>query len=100
MRKLGDITLDLEESIAQIDLELCDLSSYLDELWEDHELQLGETLGLFRTWFDIHYVDCEFKGLLYKFIVEYITNKWNDSLEEYEDGSSPVFYYGPKEGLK
>lgn len=62
MRKLGDITLDLEE--------------ILEEMVDSHDLQKGEILALVNVWVDIHRPD---------------------AVETYEDGSSPVFRYGPKE---
>ncbi len=62
MRKLGDITLDLEE--------------LLEEMIDEHELQKGEVLGLVQAWIDIHRPD---------------------AIEEYEDGTRPVFIYGHKD---
>lgn len=56
-----------------------DLEPLLFEL-VDHDLQKGEILALVSAWIDIHSPS---------------------SIEVYtEDDSSPVFYYGHKEGLK
>ena len=62
MRKFGDILLDLE--------------GLLDEMIDDHDLQLGDILNLVHGHIQIHRQDC---------------------IEVYEeDDSSPVFTYGPK----
>ena len=62
MRPLGDITLDMEV--------------LLNEIIDDHDLQLGEILALIKVWVEIHAPG---------------------AIEEYEDGSNPVYYYGHKE---
>ena len=62
MRAFGNILLDLE--------------TILDEMVDDHEVQLGDILSLTKAHVDIHRPD---------------------ALEVYEDGSNPVFTYGPKE---
>jgi hypothetical protein len=49
------------------------------QMIEKHDLQKGEVLALISKYIDIHYPG---------------------AIEEYEDGSHPVEYYGPKEGLK
>lgn len=54
---------------------LLDLEDVLTELIEDHDLQTGEVLGLTKSYIDIHHPH---------------------ATEEYEDGSSPVYYYGAK----
>lgn len=58
MRKVGNITLDLEP--------------LLDEL-VNHELQRGEILSLIDNYLTVHQPDC---------------------MEQYEDGSHPVYVYG------
>lgn len=66
MRKLGDITGDME--------------TLLLEMTEEHELQHGEVLALISSWLTIHVPHAK---------------------EVYEeDGTSPIMYYGPIEGLK
>jgi len=45
MRKVGDITLDIEE--------------YLEEMIDEHELQKGEILALISIWIDIHRPNCK-----------------------------------------
>lgn len=45
----------------------------------DSELQLGEILALVKAYVEIHA---------------------RESIEEYEDGTSPVYYYGHKEYVK
>jgi len=55
---------------------LLDMEPLLFELTEQHELQRGEILSLVKNWVDVHYPG---------------------AIEEYEDGSSPDMYYGPKE---
>lgn len=59
MRPAGDITLDMEV--------------LLEELVDDHELQMGEILALVKAWVEIHRPD---------------------AVEQYQDGSSPEYYYG------
>lgn len=57
-----------------------DLEPLLQEMVYRHELQVGEILTLVYGYLQVH---CP------------------SAFEEYEDGTgSPVFYYGPKEGLK
>lgn len=51
---------------------LLEMEPLLEELTIDHELQLGELLSLIDRWARIHVPG---------------------SVEEYEDGSSPVFKY-------
>lgn len=52
---------------------LLDLEIILDELYVDQGLQIGDVLALVYTNSVVHYPG---------------------SIEEYEDGSNPVFYYG------
>lgn len=65
MRKMGDVLLDLE--------------TILDELYIEHDLQLGDVLGMIVTNTQVHYPD---------------------NIEVYQDNTHPVFYYGFKEGEK
>lgn len=65
LRKLGDITQDLEPLLL--------------EMTEQHELQVGEILNLIRGYLEIH---------------------TPGALEQYEDGTRPVFYFGHRTGLK
>lgn len=58
---------------------LLDLEILLDELAVDHDLQLGEILSLTYNQLIVHNPGC---------------------VEEYVDGGSPIYYYGPEEGLK
>ena len=53
---------------------LLDMEPLIQELVFDHELQTGEILNLIRGYLEIHCPGAE---------------------EEYEDGTSPTFYYGP-----
>ena len=55
---------------------LLDMEPLLDELLVDHDLQHGDVLAL-----------------VYQHMVVHNPNQ----IEEYEDGSNPIFYYGPKE---
>ena len=54
---------------------LLDMETLLDEL-VDHELQMGEILVLQKAYLEIHQPSC---------------------IEQYEDGTSPVYKYGHKE---
>lgn len=56
---------------------LLEMEPLLLEMVYDHDLQHGDMLNLLRGYLEVH---CP------------------DAREEYEsDGSSPVFYYGPRE---
>lgn len=61
MRPSGDILLDMEV--------------LLDELVDDHDLQIGDILSLINSHLIIHRPDAR---------------------EEYEDGGHPVYFYGSK----
>lgn len=65
LRPVGDITLDMEPLLCELALE--------------HELQMGEILGLVKSYLEIHVPDCK---------------------EEYTDGTNPVYFYGHKKGLR
>jgi hypothetical protein len=54
---------------------LLDLEPLLDEM-VDQGLQTGDVLALIKSHLDIHRPDAK---------------------EEYEDGTSPIYYYGPKD---
>lgn len=56
-----------------------DLEPILLEMIEGHDLQIGEVLNLVRGYLEIH---------------------TPDALEQYEDGTRPIFYYGHRTGLK
>lgn len=60
MRKMGSILLDMEK--------------LLDEMYLEHELQLGDVLSLIYSHTVVHNPD---------------------RVEQYEEGGSPKFYYGP-----
>ncbi len=60
MRKFGDVLLDLEV--------------ILDEMIDDHDIQLGDILNIVHGHIQIHRPDC---------------------IEEYEDDTNPIFFYGP-----
>lgn len=53
---------------------LLDMEPLLDEMC-DHGLQMGDILALVKAHLEIHRPDC---------------------IEEYTDGDSPEYYYGPK----
>ena len=54
---------------------LLDLEDVLTELIEEHEAQKGDVLSLVSSYIDVHHPH---------------------AVEQYEDGSNPVFYYGEK----
>jgi hypothetical protein len=54
---------------------LLDLEEVLDEMVDGHELQVGDILGLIYSHLIIHRPD---------------------AVEQYEDNSNPIFYYGPE----
>lgn len=54
---------------------LLELEPLLDEMIMDHGMQWGDVMGLIRAHLEIH-LPC--------------------GREEYEDGDSPMFYYGPQ----
>ncbi len=53
-----------------------DLEDLLEEMIDSHDLQTGEILALVFNWIRVHRPS---------------------AIEEYDDGSSPVFKYGPQE---
>ena len=55
---------------------LLDLEPLILEMVEDHDLQHGDVLNLVRGYLEVHCPGAK---------------------EEYEDGGSPTFFYGPKE---
>lgn len=55
---------------------MLDLETVLEEMVDQQELQKYEILHLVSGWIDAHRPD---------------------AIEEYEDGTHPVFYYGPKD---
>lgn len=55
---------------------LLDLEPLLDEMAEKHELQLGDILALVKGQLESHNPGC---------------------IEEFMDGSKPVYYYGHKD---
>lgn len=56
-----------------------DLEAVVTKMIEQHDLQKGEVLSLVSSYINIHFPA---------------------AVEEYEDGSHPLEYYGPREGLK
>lgn len=58
---------------------LLDIEPLLLEMVDSHDLQHGDILNLIRGYLEVH---------------------TPDSREEYTDGGSPEFYYGPKRELK
>lgn len=55
-----------------------ELEPLLFELVHNHKMQKHEVLALINQWIDVHYPG---------------------AIELYSEGGSPVFYYGPAEGL-
>ncbi len=58
---------------------LLDLEIVIEEMTGNHDVQLGDILNLVRGYIEVH---------------------TPDAIEEYLDGTNPVFYYGPKEERK
>lgn len=58
---------------------LLDLEPVLEEMIDSHDLQKSDVIALVSSWIDAHRPDC---------------------IEEYEDGTSPVLFYGPKKDTK
>jgi hypothetical protein len=56
-----------------------ELEAVVSKMVDQHDLQHGEILNLVEGYLQVHLPG---------------------SREEYVDGGHPVFYYGPKEGLK
>jgi len=65
LRKLGDITQDMEPLLL--------------EMAVDHDMQAHEILGIVYAYLRAHVSSC---------------------LEEYDDGTQAVYYFGHKDGLK
>lgn len=69
------MTRKKRKQLRPVSEALLKMEPLLFELVDDHGLQLGELLGLVKTWAEIHFPNC---------------------IEKYtEDGSRPEYYYGP-----
>ncbi len=68
----------MKKKIRPMGKILLDLELLIDEMCLGHDLQKGDVLALVESHIDIHNPE---------------------SIEEYLDGSNPVYYYGPKEGI-
>lgn len=66
----------LEGKIRPMGKITSDLEVILEEIVDEHDLQIGEILSLVYNWLIVHRPD---------------------SREVYLDDSNPIFYYGPKE---
>lgn len=64
----------MPKKIRPLGQTLLDLEVILEEMTDQHELQTGEILNIIKGWIDIHRPCAH---------------------EEYMDGTSPEFYYGP-----
>lgn len=64
----------MKKRIRPLGKILLEIEPLILELAEDHDLQYGDLLGLLYTYMMVHLPGAK---------------------EEYEDGTSPVFYYGP-----
>jgi hypothetical protein len=69
----------MSKKIRPLGDNLLDLEVVLDSMIKQHQLQFGDVLALVNTFLEVHHPEAK---------------------EEYVSGGSPVFYYGPKEGLK
>lgn len=58
---------------------LLDLEPVIEEMVDGHDLQYGDILNLIHGYLVVHYPEAK---------------------EQYVSEDSPIFYYGPKEGLK
>lgn len=56
-----------------------DMEPLLQEMAVGHDLQVGEILNLIRGYLEIHNPD---------------------AVEQYNDGTKPVFFYGHRDGIK
>lgn len=75
--KLKNIEEELDRDMGSFEYATFELEAVLDDLTENHGLQWGEVLALVHNWLSVHSPG---------------------SQEEYEDGSNPIYYYGPKKG--
>jgi hypothetical protein len=55
-----------------------DIESVVSEMVDDHDLQRGDILALVLNYIDVHYPT---------------------AIEEYEDGTNPVYIYGHKDTI-
>lgn len=58
---------------------MLELEAVITKMVKQHDLQHGEILNLTNGYLEVHFPEQK---------------------EEYVSGGNPVFYYGPKEGLK
>ncbi len=72
------MSMDTSRTSRIISDVLLDLEPLLFELTEEQGLQMGEMLALVKCWIEIHYPD---------------------AIEEYQNGTHPIYYYGPKENM-
>jgi hypothetical protein len=77
--KSADSNLAKSSRIRSFGKILLDMEILLDEMVDDHDVQLGDLLGLVNSWAQVHRPDC---------------------IEEYIEGGRPAHFYGPAEELK
>lgn len=57
---------------------ISDMEDLVFEMVDDHDMQRGDILAIVKNYIDVH---CP------------------ESIEEYEDGSNPVYFYGPIDSI-
>lgn len=74
------IRLPSKKKLRPLGDNLLDLENVVTSMVEDHDLQFGDVLNLVYGYLAVHFPEAQ---------------------EVYEkDNERPIFYYGPKEGLK
>lgn len=73
------IRLSSKKKLRPLGDNLLDLENVVTSMVEDHDLQFGDVLNLMYGYLAVHFPDAQ---------------------EVYTNNERPIFYYGPKEGLK
>lgn len=69
----------MKDNIRPLGEIIQDLEDLTEEMVMDHDMQLGDILALVNNYVTVHYPG---------------------AIEEYEDGSHPIYFYGCKELLE
>lgn len=80
LKNLNLKCVNVKKKIRPLGDNLLDLEKVVTSMVEEHDLQFGDILNLVYGYLAVHFPEAQ---------------------EKYEeDNDTPVFYYGPREGLK
>lgn len=93
MRKVGDITAEMEDVLFLVLNEEVPLSTLQNDLYElsiDHDLQHGEVLALIFSWLNIHVPNSKkFHKQILIYCYRWLTLNVPEQAEEYTAGGKP-----------